>query len=70
MIIKHILNTDDWKVMQQTREKIYLQYFVGMSSFQAEAPFEASLPVRISKRLGKEAGKELNIMSERSLETL
>jgi len=60
VIIKHMLNIDDREVVEQIRENIYLQYFVGLSSFQTEAPFDASLMVSIRKRLGKEAMGELN----------
>ncbi|WP_322518523.1 transposase [Chitinophaga sancti] len=52
VIIKHILNIDDREVVAQITENIYLQYFVGLSSFQKEAPFDASLMVSIRKRLG------------------
>lgn len=60
VIIKHMLCIDDREVVQQISENMYLQYFVGLSSFQAEPPFDASLLVRIRKRLGKEAMEELN----------
>lgn len=60
VIIKHMLNIDDREVVEQIRENIYLQYFVGLSSFQTEAPFDASLMVSIRKRLGKDAMGELN----------
>lgn len=60
VIIKHMLNIDDREVVEQIRENIYLQYFVGLSSFQTAAPFDASLMVSIRKRLGKEAMGELN----------
>ena len=52
VIIKHILNIDDREVIEQITEYIYLQYFVGLSSFQQEVPFDASLMVSIRKRLG------------------
>lgn len=60
VIIKHMLNIDDREVVEQIRENIYLQYFVGFSSFKAEAPFDASLMVSIRKRLGIKAMQELN----------
>lgn len=60
VIIKHLLNIDDREVVQQISENMYLQYFVGLSGFQAEPPFDASLLVTIRKRLGKEAVEELN----------
>lgn len=60
VIIKHMLNIDDREVVEQITENMYLQYFVGLSSFQREAPFDASLMVSIRKRLGKEVMTELN----------
>ncbi|HVY75495.1 MAG TPA: IS5 family transposase [Puia sp.] len=60
VVIKHLLNIDDREVVQQISENMYLQYFVGLSGFQKEPPFDASLLVTIRKRLGKEAVEELN----------
>ena len=60
VIIKHILNIDDREVIDQIRENIYLQYFVGLSSFQTSAPFDASLMVSIRKRLGKDVIDQFN----------
>ncbi|HLX92458.1 MAG TPA: transposase, partial [Puia sp.] len=42
VIIKHLLNIDDREVVQQISENMYLQYFVGLSGFQKEPPFDAS----------------------------
>ena len=60
VIIKHMLNIDDREVVEQITENVYLQYFVGLSSFQREAPFDASLTVSIRKRLGTEVMTGLN----------
>jgi len=60
VIIKHMLCIDDREVLQQISENMYLQYFVGLSGFQPEPPFDASLLVTIRKRLGKDAMEELN----------
>jgi hypothetical protein len=60
VIIKHLLNIDDREVVQQISENMYLQYFVGLSGFQTEAPYDASLLVTIRKRLGGAAMEELN----------
>lgn len=60
VIIKHMLNIDDREVVEQIRENMYLQYFVGLSSFQTSAPFDASLMVSIRKRLGKDAIDQFN----------
>lgn len=60
VIIKHMLNIDDREVVEQIRENIYLQYFVGLKSFQTSAPFDASLMVSIRKRLGKDVMDKFN----------
>lgn len=60
VIIKHVLDIDDREVIQQIKENIYLQYFVGLSSFQTTEPFDASLMVSIRKRLGQQIMEEFN----------
>ncbi len=60
VIIKHILDIDDREVVQQIQENIYLQYFVGLSSFQIEPAFDPSLLVVIRKRLGKTMMDQFN----------
>ncbi len=60
VIIKHVLNIDDREVVEQIKENIYLQYFVGLSSFQTCEPFDASLMVSIRKRLGQQMMEEFN----------
>lgn len=60
VIIKHMLNIDDREVVEQIKENIYLQYFVGLSSFQTQEPFDASLMVSIRKRLGQQIMEEFN----------
>lgn len=60
VIIKHILNLDDRETVAQISENMYLQYFLGYSSYIKEAPFDASLFVDIRKRLGHELIAEMN----------
>lgn len=60
VIIKHILNLDDRETIAQITENMYLQYFLGYSSYIKEAPFDPSLFVDIRKRLGKELIAEMN----------
>jgi transposase, IS5 family len=60
VIIKHILNLDDRETVAQITENMYLQYFLGYSSYIAEPPFDASLFVDIRKRLGQELIGEMN----------
>lgn len=62
IIIKHICNLDDRETVEQISENIYMQYFLGYSSFSNEAPFDASLFVDFRKRLGIE---QINAINER-----
>lgn len=52
LMIKHLCNLSDEETILQIRENVYMQYFIGYSSFSTEAPFDASLFVEIRKRLG------------------
>ena len=52
MIVKHMLKLDDREVVHTLQENIYLQYFVGFSSFQTKIAFDPSLLVTFRKRMG------------------
>jgi transposase, IS5 family len=52
LIFKHLLKLDDREVLATLQENIYLQYFVGFSSFQTKIAFDPSLLVTIRKRMG------------------
>lgn len=60
VIIKHMLNVDDRETVAQITENMYLQYFLGYSSYIKKPPFDASLFVDIRKRLGEELITEMN----------
>jgi IS5 family transposase len=60
IIIKHLCNLDDREAVAQISENIYMQYFLGYSSFSDEAPFDASLFVDFRDRLGKELVNTIN----------
>lgn len=60
VIIKHILNLDDRETVAQIGENMYLQYFLGYSSYIKEPPFDPSLFVDIRKRLGQELIAQMN----------
>ena len=60
VIIKHILNLDDRETVAQITENMYLQFFLGYSSYTKEPPFDASLFVGIRKRLGQELVAKMN----------
>lgn len=62
LIIKHLCNLDDRDAVDQITENIYMQYFLGYSSFTNEPPFDASLFVEFRKRLGMD---NLNAINER-----
>ena len=57
VIIKHMLALTDRETIQQIQENVFMQHFLGYSSFTNEAPFSPSLFVEIRERLN------LNILS-------
>jgi transposase, IS5 family len=62
LIIKHLGNLDDRETVEQIRENMYMQYFLGYSSFISEPPFDPSLFVEFRKRLGMD---NLNAINEK-----
>ena len=64
IILKHICNTSDRETVLQIQENMYMQYFIGYSSFSAEAPFDPSLFVEFRKRLGID---QINAINEKIL---
>lgn len=60
LVIKHLGNLDDRETVDQISENIYMQYFLGYSSFTSEAPFDASLFVEFRKRLGMDTLNAIN----------
>lgn len=60
VMIKPMLNLDDRETVAQITENMYLQYFLGYSSYRKEAPFDPSLFVDIRKRLSQELIAEMN----------
>ena len=51
VMIKHLNDYDDRETVEQIRENIYLQYFLGFEGFSTAPPFDASLFVDIRKKL-------------------
>lgn len=51
IIIKHLCDLDDRETVAQISENIYMQHFLGYSSFSDEPPFDASLFVSFRKHL-------------------
>ena len=62
LIIKHTTNLDDRETVDQISENMYMQYFLGYSSFTTEPPFDASLFVEFRKKLGH---VEINAINEK-----
>lgn len=60
IIIKHMCNLDDRETVAQISENMYMQYFLGYSSFCSEPPFDPSLFVEFRKRLGDEVIAKMN----------
>lgn len=54
LVIKHYLNITDRETIQQIRENMFMQYFLGYSSFTNEAPFSPTLFVSMRERLNLE----------------
>jgi len=65
LIIKHICDLSDRETIQQIRENVYMQYFIGYSGFSSTAPFDPSLFVELRARLGME---QINAINERIVE--
>jgi len=60
MIIKHMCALSDRETVQQIQENMYMQYFIGYTSFSDEIPFDPSLFVNFRKRLGIDQINEIN----------
>lgn len=60
LIIKHMCNLDDRETVAQISENMYMQYFLGYTSFSPDPPFDASLFVEFRNRMGLEQINALN----------
>lgn len=60
LIIKEKLGASDRETVEQIKENPYLQYFLGMSNYSDEAPFEASMMVYFRERIGIDLVKKIN----------
>lgn len=61
LIIKEKLGISDRETVEQIRENPYLQYFIGLTSYQEKAPFEASMMVYFRQRI---KGKLVNKVNQ------
>jgi IS5 family transposase len=60
LIIKEKLGTSDRETVEQIRENSYLQYFIGMSSYSNQAPFDPSMLVHFRERIDMNLVNKLN----------
>lgn len=60
LIIKERLGTSDGETVEQIRENPYLQFFLGLSQYSDQAPFDASMMVHFRKRLSLEIVQRIN----------
>jgi hypothetical protein len=60
LIIKERLGISDRETVEQIKENPYLQYFLGMSAYSNEAPFDASMLVHFRKRIDGELVNKIN----------
>lgn len=65
LMIKHLCNLSDEETILQIQENMYMQYFIGYSSFSSEPAFDSSLFVEIRKRLGVD---QINTINEKIYE--
>lgn len=61
LIIKEKLGTSDRETVEQIRENPYLQYFLGMSNYTNEEPFDASIFVYFRKRINIDLVNKINL---------
>ncbi len=64
VIIKHMCGFSDRETVLQIQENMYMQYFIGYSSFNNEEPFDPSLFVEFRKRLDADT---VNVINEKIL---
>ncbi len=60
LIIKEKLGISDRETVEQIKENPYLQYFIGMSDYSNEAPFEPSMMVHFRERINMDFVKKIN----------
>ena len=60
IFIKHMCGLSDREAVQQIQENVYMQYFIGYSSYSYEPVFDASLFVDLRKRFGADQINEIN----------
>jgi IS5 family transposase len=64
LIVEGLLKLSDRETMEMIRENCFIQYFLGMSAYSYEYPFDRTLLTKIRKRIGIE---EYDLMSRELL---
>ena len=60
LIIKEKLGISDRETVEQIKENPYLQYFIGMSDYSNDSPFEASMMVYFRERINRDFVNKIN----------
>ena len=60
LLIQQILNITDRETVEQIKENPYLQYFLGLNSYEYKAPFNSSMLVYFRKRINQEIIDKIN----------
>ena len=60
LIIKEKLGTSDIETVEQIRENPYLQYFIGLSSYSNEPPFDSSMLSHFRQRIDIDLVNKIN----------
>ena len=60
LIIKEKLGISDRETVEQIKENPCLQYFIGISSYSNETPFDVSMLVYFRQRIGIELVNRIN----------
>ena len=60
LIIKEKLRTSDRETVEQIKENPYLQYFLGMSNYTNEPPFDTSMMVYFRERIDENLVDQIN----------
>lgn len=60
LIIQERLGLTDREMIEQIEENPYLQYFLGLKSYQNKAPFDSSMLVYFRKRINGEIIEKIN----------
>ena len=60
LIIKETLGISDRETVEQIKENPYLQYFIGLSEYSNDSPFEASMMVYFRERINMDFVKKIN----------